>query len=61
VPRVATLNRDERAVFLLAGARVTVTRGKGKAGTFSLTTPQGKASGLRTPLGVAQRVAELVA
>lgn len=58
---VSTLNRDERVVLIFHGVRVTVTRGKSDAGTFSLTTPAGTASGLRTPQNVAKHIAQLVA
>lgn len=53
------LNRGERVVILFGGHKLTLTRGKGSAGTFSLTTPKGSASGIRTPAAVASNAVKL--
>ena len=55
------VNRGERVTLRYNGVPLTLTRGKGTAGTFAITTPRGKASGLRTPQNVAKRASELVA
>lgn len=55
------LNRGERVQVLFNGVKLTLTRGKGTAGTFTVSTPAGKASGLRTAGNVARRASELVA
>lgn len=59
---VSTLNRGERIVITYKGSRFTITRGKGKAGTYQLTPPAGKrADGIRTAETVVRKVSELVA
>lgn len=55
------MNRDDRVIAIVGGLSVTLARGKGKAGTYSATTPAGKASGMRTGANVAKRVFELLA
>lgn len=51
------MNRGERVAVTFNGVAVTVTRGK--AGLWSITTPSGSVSGLRTPANVGKRVATL--
>jgi hypothetical protein len=63
VATAACLNRGERVVLSVCGVKVTVTRGKGKAGTYAVNAgkERGKVGGLRTVDSVAVHALKLSA
>lgn len=57
VARVENMNRGERVVLIVNGVRLTVSRGKGKSGVYSITAPGMKThGGIRTAAGIATHV-----